>query len=167
MGGPTQRIARLGDRWILRVTCRPMAYTQGIAFVSALMRGISEKVTYVVPQPDFAIGSPGSPIVVSGSGSVIGASGFTAGYSIKAGQYFSLVKNGVRYLHQVTTGAVADGTGSATISIFPMLKVSLVAGNVLEFASPKIEGFLEGASQTWNVSLARTVGLTFVIREAQ
>jgi hypothetical protein len=166
MGGPVQRIARPGDKWNLTVTAQAMSYMQAVAIVSALVQGTANKVLSPVPQPGMTIGSPGSPVLVSGAGTSIGVSGFSSGYSIHNGQIFSLVHAGIRYLHQVTADATATG-GSATLSIFPMLKIVPSAGDVLEFSPPKIEGFLDSPTQGWSVGIVQTVGLTFSITEAQ
>lgn len=164
MGGPTQRYARLGTRYSYAVDARPLSVEQGMSVVSALAQGVEAKVRHTVRQ-EFAVGSPGSPTYSSGSGRVINATGFTAGYKIKSGQFFSLLSGGVYYLHMVTADVTATG-GAAVLPIFPMLRVVPSAGSALHFAAPQIEGFLSGTSQSWNVRLAKAIGLSFTITEA-
>jgi len=168
-GGPSQRNAKMGDRWTLEVVCRPMRAAQANPVITALLQGLSEKLIARVPQPGFEIGSPGNP-VVSGAGqagSSLTISGFTPGYQIRNGQFFSIVAGGVRYLHRVRADATANGSGAAVVQFLPMLKVSPPAGSVCEFAEPKIEGLVDGAEQGWTVGLVANVGLTFKINEAQ
>jgi hypothetical protein len=165
--GPRQRVSRLGDRWKLDVTCRPLPYTQAVGVVAALVQGTSQRVVVPVQQPGLTIGTPGSPVAASAAsgGTTISASGFTASYAIQAGQYCSVVHGGKRFLHIITSATTATAGGAATLSVWPMLRTPITAGDVLEFASPKIEGFL-ATTQAWSVGLAKSVGLTFVVEEA-
>ncbi len=164
-GGPTQRISRLGDRFSLTVTTRRLSYTQGVSVVATLLQGLSNKVLVPIQQPGLAIGTPGNPIATSGAGTTINLSGFTPGYSIRAGQVFSLIHGGKRYVHIATAAATASG-GSVSLSIYPMLRTPVTSGDVVEFATPKIEGFLADTSQGWSVGLSQAIGLTFNVVEA-
>ncbi len=168
-GGPSQRNAKLGDRWTLEVVCRPMRAAQANPVITALLQGLSEKLIANVPQPGFEIGNPGNP-TVSGAGqagSSVTMTGFTPGYQIRNGQFFSIVANGVRYLHRARADVTANGTGAAVVPMLPMLKVSPPAGSVCEFSQPKIEGFVDGNEQGWTIGMVANVGLTFKITEAQ
>jgi len=137
-----------------------------MSVVAALMQGLSNKVVCPVQQPGLAIGSSGSPVVVSGSGTTLTVNGFAANYPIRPGQLFSIVHGGKRYLHQVTAAATANATGAASLSIYPMLRTVVSAGDACEFSVPKIEGFLSDTSQGWSVGLAQSIGLTFSVVEA-
>ncbi|MDO1559829.1 hypothetical protein Q0812_10365 [Brevundimonas sp. 2R-24] len=167
-GGPSQRTSRLGDRWTIEVTCRPMRYAQAAGFIAKLIQGLAERVLVAIPQPGLEIGNPGTPLLKGAgqSGRTLQADGFTPGYVIQAGQYFSLVQGGQRYLHQVTDAATANGSGEVELSIYPMLKVSPSDNATLEFAAPKLEGFLQGNRQAWTIGLVENVGLSFAVTEA-
>lgn len=165
-GGPIQRINRVGgDRWTLTVNTRKLSYAQGASVVAALLQGLSNKVTCPVQQPGLSIGAPGNPTAVGGSGTTLNLTGFTAGYAIRAGQVFSIVHGGKRYLHQATAAATANG-GAVTLSIYPMLRTPVTSGDAVEFANPQIEGFLADTSQGWSVGMSQAIGLTFSIVEA-
>lgn len=168
-GGPSQRNAKMGDRWHYESVCRPMRADQAEAVIVPLLLGLSEKLIAEVPQPGKDIGNPGNPTVSAGgqAGSSLTISGFTPGYPIQQGQFFSIVANGVRYLHKVKEATTANGSGAATVKFLPMLKVSPPAGSVCEFAHPKIEGFVNGNEQGWTTGMVENVGLTFKIIEAQ
>ncbi|TXI01181.1 MAG: hypothetical protein E6Q76_17455 [Rhizobium sp.] len=144
-----------------------MPYTQAVGVVAALIQGTSQRVIVPVQQAGLKIGNPGSPVISANAtgGMTISASGFSASYSIKAGQYFSVIHSGKRYLHMVTADTTATTGGAASLSIFPMLRSPLSSGDVLEFAKPYIEGFLP-ISQQWSVGLAQAVGLAFSVEEA-
>lgn len=165
MGGPEQRYARLGDRFSIQVQCRSMAYRDGVGIAALLNRAVTEKVRIPVPQPGLDIGSPGSPVIASGAGSTVTINGFSAGYQLRAGQFFSIVHSGVRYLHQVASDVTAN-SGSATVSILPMLRTTLTAGDVCEFAQPYLEGFLTDNSNTWSFGLTKAIRVSFSVSEA-
>jgi hypothetical protein len=164
--GSEQRIARLGDRYSYQVSTRPLSYTQAMTVVAKLVQGTTQKLLCPIQQGDLAIGSPGSPVVVSGSGTTLNIQGLSASYSIRAGQMFSIVHAGKRYLHMVTDAVTATAGGIATVAIWPMLRMTLTTGDVCEFATPQIEGFLTGLEQGWNTDLAQAIGLTFTVSEA-
>jgi hypothetical protein len=70
----------MGDRWALAITCRPMEHPDAMALVPKFVQGVSAKVLCGVPQPGLDIGSPGSPVVSSGSGTTLAVTGMTSGY---------------------------------------------------------------------------------------
>lgn len=166
-GGPIQRASRLGDKWTIEVTCRPMNYTQAMTLTAVLVQGSSEKVIFDFPQPGLAIGNPGTPRVNGASqlGNSLIADGFTANYPIRQGQFFSIVIGGIRYLHQARSAVTANASGQVTIPVYPLLRKSPADNDVLEFAQPKIEGWLKAGGQNWTISLVRAVGVTFQISE--
>lgn len=165
-GGPTQRVSRLGDRFKLDVVCRPLGYVQAMTVVATLIQGVSQKVLCPVQQPGLKIGTPGNPVASSGSGTTLTVNQLSASYAIRAGQMFSIVHGGKRYLHMVTAAATASAGGVATLAITPMLRTAITPGDVCEFAAPQIEGFLAETTQSWSVGLASSVGLTFSVEES-
>jgi hypothetical protein len=163
--GGRQRIARLGDRFKIDVTCRALSYTQAATVVAKLLRGSNQTVLAPVAQPGLTIGTPGSPVIATAAtgGSTITVSGFSASYKVREGQYFSIVHNGKRYLHIAAEEKTFAGT--STLSIFPALRSAVSSGDVLEFGQPYLEGFLP-VTQNWSVGLAQTVGLTYSVEES-
>jgi hypothetical protein len=159
LGGPLQRVARLGDRWSYSVELRPMYAAQARPFVTAIRQGLSAKVLCPVILSGIDLQGQTDCTVNSGSGKNIVVTGTTATKTV--GQFFSLVSNGVRYLHEVTA------INGQTISINPALKVTIAGGEVLEFAKPYIEGFLDGNEQETTIGMVGNLGLSFRINEAQ
>lgn len=159
LGGPIQRVARLGDRWSYSVTLRPMHAAQSRPFVTAIRQGLSAKVLCPVIVAGISLAGQTDCTAQSGAGKTVTVVGTTANKTV--GQFFSLVSNGVRYLHEVTsiTGQV--------LGINPALKVAISGGEVMEFAAPKIEGFLDGNEQETTIGMVGNVGLSFRINEAQ
>jgi hypothetical protein len=122
---------------------------------------LSEKVLCPLKQDGFDLSPYSNGTVsaaVTGGTSLAHADG---GAAKQVGQFFSIIKNGVRYLHLIT--AVAG----QTLTFKPMLKVPLAGGEVLEFGAPKIEGFIDGTEHSWSIGRVANLGTRFTIVEAQ
>lgn len=161
LGGPVQRIARMGDKWSVKVDARPMHARQAGPIVVALMQGLSDKVVFEVRQSGVDLSDQANGIV---SGNARGRSltiAEEAGQAKFVGQFFNVVKNGVHYLHQITA------VSGRVLSFYPMLKVALTGGETLIFNEPKIEGFLSQNTQGWTVGMVANLGVSFTITEAQ
>lgn len=157
--GPTQRVARLGDKWVYSVELKPLYAIQARVLISILLPGLSAKVLCPVKVEGVSLVGQTDVTASSGAGKTIQFTGSAAGKS--AGQYFSLVKNGVRYLHMVT------GVTGQTVTFIPALKVPITGGEVMEFAEPKIEGFLSGNEQEWSIKTTSATLISLTIEEAQ
>ena len=167
LGGPTQRVQRVGARWALDVEMPPIPYDAAMAWVAALVAGDAEPVRLALPQPGFDTGEPGSPRVNGGgqAGRSLILDGFGA-YTAKAGQFFSIAHASGRHLHMVRAD-LAAAAGAMALAFEPMLRRSPADNTVVEFETPMIEGFLSGRETGWTVDLARTVGLSFTITERE
>ena len=167
--GPTSRVRRLGSRWSFDVEYPPMPYETAMEWVAALTSAEADTVLMTIPQPGFDTGAPGAPLVNGAAqlGSTINLDGFTPSYVARAGQWFSIIISGQRYLYQVAAEKVATTGGvMAALAISPMIRKSPADNAVTEFAEPVVEGFLSGNETMWTVDVARTVGLSFTITEA-
>lgn len=167
--GPTTRVRRLGSRWAIDFELPPMTYADAMAWTAALASAEADTVLMRVSQPGFSPGSPGTPLVNGASqlGATLNLDGFATTYPAKAGQWFSLIIASRRYLYQVATDKTAAAGVMAALAINPMIRKSPTDNAVAEFATPIIEGFLTGRETSWTVDVARTVGLSFTITEAQ
>ena len=161
LGGSSQRITRLADKWVYEVVMRPMKTSQAGPIVAALVRGLTDKLLIPVKQNGVNLSAYSNGTVngaVTGGTSLTHAGGGPAKF---VGQYFSAVVNNVRYLHMIT------GVAGQTLSFMPMLRTPLANGTVLEFGNPQIEGFIEGNEQSWNINFVAGLGVTFRVVEAQ
>jgi hypothetical protein len=161
LGGPVQRISRMGDKWSVKVQCPPLKARQAAAVLATLTAGLSEKVVLEVRQPGLDLSAYNDTGTVTGAAAgrtMVHAGGGTTKF---VGQLFSVISNGVRYLHQITL------VSGQTINFVPMLKVPLAGGETIEFRTPKIEGFITGNSQSWTQGRLANVGVTFQVDEAQ
>lgn len=169
LGGSTSRVRRPGSRWAIDFDFPPMRFSDAMAWVAALTSAEAETVLLKVPQPDFDTGAPGAPLVNGAGqlGSSINLDGFTPAYAARAGQWLSVHGAARRYLYHVAADKVAAGGVMAGLAINPMIRRSAPDNAVVDFTEPKIEGFLSGRETSWTVDLARTVGLSFTITEAE
>lgn len=170
-GGSLQKLNRMGDRYAIDVTMPPMRMeSTGRLWVADLILAQRQGAIFPWPQLDLVIGSPGAPVVdgTGQAGALINLRGFTAGYVVRKGQFFSIIHGGRRYLHMASAEMTAGGDGKiAALPIAPMLRVQPSNGAICEFAAPKIEGFIEGDARSWTLNVARFTGLSFRIIEAK
>lgn len=166
-GGADQRLSRKGSRFALDVTIPALSAAGcGVELVADLLQGEAETVVLAIPEylPAVAYGSPLAVGVTSGS--VLPVKGLVAGASIRKGKFFSIILSGQRFVYMVTASTVANGSGQASVPIWPMLRRPTVADAVIELAAPKIEGFVD-PGQEWSISSLRALGLSFTIKERE
>ncbi len=173
MGGPMQRIGRLGARFSVTFSEMPalgVACGRAILAARAKARATGDTCLIAWPQPQFT-GSIGAP-VVNGAGQLgtrLVVKGLTASTPLlTAGTVFSMSVGGRTYLHMLTADATVDGSGNSTLSIGPLLRASPADAASLNFAQPAIEGFIQGHQEDWTLTRLAYVGLPpFTVMEAQ
>jgi hypothetical protein len=168
LGGAVQRIDRMGNRFRVSVSFPPfLSKDRGRIMVSRLIRGKTEGIRIEFPLLGFKPGSPGS-VLVNGagqSGRSLILDGATPNYAFREGQPFSLVHSGQHYLHFVDAEVIANGTGQATLSISPMLRIEPADNAVCHFGKPMIEGYILGDEWRWQMSLEHHIAIQFDIEE--
>lgn len=166
-GGETLVIARLGTRFKVSTTIR-LRGDQGMALVALLNGKRTEKVRLLINQV-IDIDPAGSAVQANGSnqGSILKFKGLPANYALRGGQYFTVVKNGKRYLHQIIEPTTATPGGLATAAITPMLRVALSGNEAIEVDEPSIEGYLDGPTNEYGTDFAKTVSLKVSVKEAE
>lgn len=168
--GAAQRLERLGSRFALDIVTGQLRWIEDRrAWIRSLVIGISNTVLYPVPQPGLIIGETGSPKVLYAgqAGSSIWLIGLPIRYVIQAGQFFSIITAGQRYLYVATEDGQVDLNGAVLLPIWPPLRRSPNANDVCEFAAPMIEGALSGNEKGWTDERAHTVGLQLTITETE
>lgn len=159
MGGAFQRLNRLGNRFALEITYpRLKPEPDGRILSSRLRQAKTEGALFPVPQPGLDTGAPGAPVVngAGQAGLALSLRGFTPGYVVREGQFFSIIHGGRRYLHCASGDAVAAANGGLYVGLYPMLRVKPADGAVCEFAKPYIEGIVAGASIDNELTSARS-----------
>lgn len=152
-GGQEQRIARLGDRWSVRYTLPPMVEAQALAFIAAQARAVTEGATVRSVLPRTGDAPAGLTGVGAANATFLTAS---SGADVAVGMFFSFEAGGHAFLHQVT------GVTGAVLNVAPRLRAG--ANGALNFATPVVEGFLDGAI-SWDVERLMHSGVTFTISE--
>ncbi len=168
--GAAQRLERLGSRFALDLVTGQLRWVEDRrAWISALLRGVSDTVLYPVPQPGLIIGNPGAPRVSGGgqAGTGLLLKGLAPGYAIRNGQFLSIIIAGQRYLYASTGDVGADGSGNCQFAVWPPVRRSPADGDVVEIAAPFIEGALSGNEKGWTDERAHTVGLQLTITEIE
>jgi hypothetical protein len=114
-------------------------------------------------------GSIGAPLVNGGgqAGATLVADGFVPGVALQAFSFFSFTAGGRNYLHALTGAVTVNGSGQASLPIGPMLRASPADNAALNFATPQIEGFIDGQSIPWDLDLLVTVGTSFTLFEIE
>jgi hypothetical protein len=172
LGGPVQRVNRLGNRFGIDVAGVPIPeYPDAEALVAWLRLAKQNGAIFPWPTPRGAPAtSYGSPVVNGAvtAGTSVAVRGLTVGATIRFGQFFSIVTAGWRCLYaHAATAVVADGAGHATLTVDPMLRVSLADGDVVELATPKIMGFLKSGDLDNEIMLAPFCRIDFSIAESK
>lgn len=175
LGGPIQRVERMGTRFKIACQMPPMPnLTVGRQWVARLIRGKQEGARMPWPLLGFDPGTPG--FITAGQGLVNGAgqAGRTLSvhtivpnYVFREGQFFSVVISGRHYLYMVTAEAFANSSGVATLSIEPMIRVSPPNGAAVHIGKPMVEGFIMGEAFAWEMALANFVGIGFELAEIE
>lgn len=170
LGGPVQRVNRMGSRFKISVSMPPLTSAKvGRQWVSRLVQGKSEGVRMPLPLLDFDPGLPGT-VLVNGAGqtgSSLIVDGATPNYIFREGQPFSILTGGKHHLYLVRTETIANGSGQATLPISPMLRRPHADNDPCHFGEPMIEGFISGDELSWNLSLEHLIGIQFDIAESQ
>lgn len=168
MGGGYQRLNRLGNRFALDITYpRLKPEPDARILIARLRRAKTEGALFPVPQPGLDIGDPGSPVIngANQAGNVLVLRGFTSGYILREGQYFSIIHGGRRYLHNAAGDFVASAGGVLTVTLDPMLRIVTTDGAIVEVAKPYIEGIVSGASIDIEQTIAKSKIPTITITE--
>lgn len=154
LGGPSQRLMRMGSRHAVDVALPPLDLACARTWLAARNKAQAEGMTLRLIMPQLGDGTAlAGRTAVSGGGTsltVNSAAGITPGL------YFSFIVGDHAYFHQVT-----DVVG-ATLSVAPLLRAD-PAGQQLKFDEPRLQGFADAVA--WDLERLRFVGQTFTITE--
>jgi hypothetical protein len=145
LGGPVQRINRLGNRYAIELNLPAMDPFDARLWSAALARAVTQGARWRLRQVGLDIG-PLRNVVVAGAGqagTTLAVSGGTPGAPWHAGQFFNLVAGGRRYLHQLAAAGRFAADGTAALPLAEMLRTVPAATAPLDFL-PVIEGWIEG-----------------------
>lgn len=163
-GGPSQQLNRLGTRWAFALALPPLpAQTPWTALIVAAKQ---EGALIRIPEPGYAGGAGGAPVVAAAAagGASVTIGGLAAGFVVQP-KWVSFVHGGRRYAHLIVSASPTVG-GQSTLVITPMLRTSLVAGDVVELGQPKAQGLLTD-KLAWSLPKNRLIALTLSLEEQQ
>lgn len=167
-GGPRQRLARKGSRFAIDVSIPALSLKGcGRALIADLIRGETEPVSVIIPQPGVHTTGLGAPLV-NGSGhagSFLPVKNFTPEIVLPKGLWLSITTSGQRFLYMLTNEAYVPPT-PFSMPIWPMLRRPPANNDVIEVAAPRIEGFVAPSSE-WSVARIGSVGISFTIEERE
>ena len=166
LGGPSQRINRLGDRFRVEATLPPMPYDVGRVWVSRLNRAQSDEVRWGFYQPGIAGGGQfGAPQAGTGGKRVVFRD--DSGYTFQEGRFLNVEgADGRSALHQIDATVTGTGAGGQTYDAMVTPPLRWPITNVRQFADEiRIVGLLQGDERRWTVDVAMNVGLSFAIME--
>lgn len=169
LGGPTQRVERIGSRFALDVILPEMTAETAANWIPDLLEAKRSSGVLAFPQLGLPVGDEGAPRV-NGAGQLgtsLAIDGLPASKVVRKGWAFSIITNGRRYLHMIKANVTASAGGAATLTIEPPLRRAPSDNAVVELAVPKIEGFPRGNETGWNVNTAMNVGLSFTLVERE
>ena len=156
LGGPTQRITRLGSRYAASVELPSLDAACAARWLACPLRAEAEGATLGLVMPQMI------DVEFMGAVQGTGLAGSNvihyAGATPQPGMWFSFLYGGRHYLHLVTDLDAAN----TVVRIAPLLRVNIPA-TPLEFAGPILEGFVDDTS--WSLEYFRFVGHKFQITE--
>jgi len=158
LGGPTQRITRLGSRYAADVALPSLDAACAARWLACPLRAEAEGLTLALVVPQMI--KPKDLGAVTGTGAVGSDVVTYAGAAPSVGMWFSFQAGGRAYLHFVTA---VDGAAH-TLKVSPLLRKPMAAGTVLEFQAPVLEGFVDDTA--WSLEFFRFVGHRFTITES-
>lgn len=161
-----------GECWEVDVDMPIMTRAQASAFRGFLLSLNGRYGTFLLGDPvettPLGTWSTGSPQVdgASQTGRSLLIKNLTAGMTIKAGDWFQLGSGSTTELHQVAVDATADGSGKATLDIWPRIRTSPANSAALVISSPKGRWRLADNANEYSVQIGQMYGFRFRAVEA-
>jgi hypothetical protein len=150
-----------GRRWSIEIEFTRVLEKQGRALSAFFSRILDTTNHFIYRGRDFANpGATDTVEVVGGgqTGKTLNTTGWTQ--ALNAGDFFSLGTGSSTRLYQLTEDVSFDGSGNATLSFVPALRIPSVADELVEIESPGLLLNLEefpnlevGITQVYSFSL--------------
>lgn len=171
-----QVITHSGQQWEAEITLPPMTRAEGEEWVSFLVKLKGQQGTFLLGDPSGATprgsasSAPATPLVNGGSqtgGSLIidGAPASASGY-LKAGDYIQLGTSSSATLHKVLNDVTTNGSGEASIDIYPSIRTAPADNAAVTVSSAKGIFRLASNETNWSINEVTHFGITFAAVEA-
>ena len=169
LGGPSQRLDRLGTRHAISVQMPPMYIeSEGRRWIVRLIRAKQEDGFIRFPQVGFSVGPCGNAVTVAvgaEGGRVLRITGATPNYTVREGQALTVTSNGRQFFYLASAHTVLGATGAGDIELDVPLREEASAGDPVNLSRPIIAGRIMEDGWKWSIDTAGTVGLSFRIEE--
>ena len=171
--GQQQVYRHQGQWWEAEVTLPPMKRSDAEQVIAFLLKMNGQYGTFLLG--DFSSAAPrgvgtGTPLVngASQTGDELVTDGWTADTTgiLKAGDWIQLGFGSTTRLHKVLDDVDSDGSGNATINIFPSLRESPADDAVVTVANTKGRWRLSSNETEYSLDNASIYGITFACVEA-
>lgn len=163
-----------GENWSVDVSLPPMDQATAEAWVTFLisLRGVlgTFHVGDVLHTAPVGVAT-GTPVVNGAQGSMsntLATKGWTHNITgiLKAGDFIQVGTGVQQRLYKVLTDANSDGSGLATLDIFPSLREGVSDNQSITLANTAGTFRLLSNDRTWNVDNAKHYGIDFKAEEA-
>lgn len=171
--GQQQVYKHQGQWWEMEVSMPPMKRDEAEQVASFLLKMNGKYGTFLLG--DKANAAPrgvgtGSPLVKGGSqtGDQLLTDGWTSSTTgiLKAGDWIQVGSGSSTRLHKVLDDVNSDGSGNATLNIFPNIRTSPADNTVITVNSPKGIWRLSSNETDFSIDEASVYGITFACVEA-
>lgn len=171
--GQQQVYRHQGQWWEAEVTLPPMKRSDAEQVIAFLLKMNGQYGTFLLG--DFSSAAPrgvgtGTPLVngASQTGDELVTDGWTADTTgiLKAGDWIQLGSGSNTRLHKVLDDVDSDGSGNATINIFPSLRESPADDDAVVVTNTKGRWRLSSNETEYSLDNASIYGITFACVEA-
>jgi hypothetical protein len=159
-------ITRTGQHLEARVLLVPMTRSDALAWSD--LEEPFDTLVWPIDQGDLVAANEGAPRVAGAGqlGRTLNVDGVTAGYVIPKGAYVThIASTGRRYTYPIASSVTASGSGTAALDLRIPLRVAPSDNDVIEIASPKLEGLVTSDSGLEFGDAALSLPRTFTLRE--
>lgn len=171
--GQQQVYKHQGEWWEAEVTLPPMKRATAEQVAAFLIKMKGQYGTFLLGDPantsSRGVGT-GTPLVngAGQTGSSLVTDGWTADTTgiLKAGDWIQLGSGATTTLHKVLDDVNSDGSGNATLEIFPSLRSSPSDDAAITVSSPKGIWRLASNQMEYSIDEAAVYGITFACVEA-
>jgi hypothetical protein len=167
--GEQQFIEHEGQWFEAQINLPPLERAEAEDFVGFLLALNGQKGTFTFSDPDYS--EPrgtalGTPLIngASQTGSTIVTDGWTPsqGSLLLRGDWIQIGS----YMYKIAQDASSDGSGNATLEVFPNLRSSPADNAAITTSSPTGLYRLSSNMMTWSVNDLMHYGISITIREA-
>lgn len=162
-----------GQFWEADISLPPMKRADAEYWISFLLKLNGSYGTFLLGDPNGATArgvATGTPLVngANQTGADLITDGWTPNTTgiLKAGDYIQLGTGSTSLLHKVLDDVNSDGSGNATLTLWPDLRSAPSDNAAIVVSAPKGVFRLTAGQQSWDINEATFYGITFGAREA-